>query len=121
MMDDLKKSQSCLTLSKQDGSDLRLTEDEATLEFILAAKFLTKRALNIDAIANTFNPIWRSRNGFKVKKEDDHIALFTFDNKEEMEKILLTEPWSFDMHLMVLQRYDKDIDLCDMNFNMVNF
>lgn len=77
--------------------------------------------MNIDAIANTFNPIWRSRNGFKVKKEDDHVALFTFDNKEEMEKILLTEPWTFDKHLKVLQHYDKDIELCDMNFNKVNF
>ena len=38
-----------------------------------------------------------------------------------MEKILSIEPWSFDKHLMVLQRYDKDIDLCDMNFNMVTF
>ena len=105
----------------QEGSDLRLTKDEVAPEFVLAAKFLTKRALNIDAIANTFNPIWRSRNGFKVKKEDDHVALFTFDNKEEMEKILSIEPWSFDKHLMVLQCYDKDIDLCDMNFNMVTF
>ena len=120
-MDDLTKSWSFLTLSEQEGSDLRLTKDEAAPEFVLAAKFLTKCALNIDAIANTFNLIWRLRNGFKVKKEDDHVALFTFDNKEEMEKILSTDPWSFDKHLMVLQRYDKDIDLCDMNFNMVTF
>lgn len=39
--------------------------------------------------------------------------LITFDNKEEMDKILEIEPWSFDKHLVVLQRYDKDIDLSD--------
>ena len=101
-MEDLTKSWSCLTLSDQEGSGLRLTEDEAAPEFTLTAKCLTKRALNIEAIANTFNPLWRSKKGFKVTKEDDHIVLFTFDNKEEMEKILSTEPWSFDKHLMVL-------------------
>ena len=119
-MEDLTKSWSYLTLPDQEGSGLRLTIDEAAPELTLAAKCLTKRALNIEAIANTFNPLWRSKNRFKVTKEDYHIVLFTFDN-EEMEKILSTEPWSFDKHLMILQRYEKDIDLCDMNFNMVNF
>ena len=35
-------------------------------------------------------------NGFKIKKEGDHVVLFTFDNKEEMEKVIGAEPWSFD-------------------------
>ena len=87
-MDDLTKAWSCLTLTDQEGDDLRLNEEEAALEFILPAKFLTKRVLNIEAIAKTFNPIWRSKTGFKVKKEDDHFVLFTFDNQQEMEKIL---------------------------------
>ena len=47
-------------------------------------------------------------NGFKIKKEGDHVVLFTFDNKEEMEKVIDAEPWSFDKHLVVLQCYDRD-------------
>ena len=80
-MDNLTKAWSCLTLSNHEGTNLYLEEEEAVLEFFIVAKFLTKRALNIDTIAKTFNPIRRSRNGFKVKKEEDHIVLFTFDNK----------------------------------------
>ena len=67
-MEDLTKSWSCLTLSESEGFDLRPTEEQAVVEFILMAKFLTKCALNIDAIAKTFTPNWRSKNGFKVKK-----------------------------------------------------
>ena len=62
------------------------------MEFILVVKFLTKRALNIDAIAKTFTSLWRSTNGFKIKKEGDHLVLFTFDDKSEMEKVLAAEP-----------------------------
>ena len=38
-----------------------------------------------------------------------------------MERVLNTEPWSFDKHLMVLHRYDKEVDVLDIDFNMVNF
>ena len=65
-MEDLTKSWSCLTLSDNEGSDLCLMEEQAEIERILAVKFLTKRALNIDAIAKTFTPLWRAKNGFKI-------------------------------------------------------
>ena len=120
-MEDLTKSWSCLTLSDVEGSNLKITEEEAVTEHVLAAKFLTKRALNIEAIAKTFSSIWRAKNGFKVRKKGDHVMLFMFDSKTEIDKVLATEPWSFNKHLMVLQRYDKDIDVVDMKFNMVTF
>lgn len=61
-MEDLTRSWSCLTLSECEGSNLRISEEQAATEYILAAKFLTKRALNIDAIAKMFTPLWKSVN-----------------------------------------------------------
>ena len=49
------------------------------------------------------------------------MVLFTFDDKNEMEKVMATEPWSFDKCLMVLQRFGKEMDLKDMEFNKVTF
>ena len=62
-----------------EGSQVSIIEEEAVFEFVLAAKFLTKKALNVEAIAKTFTPIWRLKNGFRVTKESDHALLFTFD------------------------------------------
>ncbi|KAL0015256.1 hypothetical protein SO802_002325 [Lithocarpus litseifolius] len=93
----------------------------ATLDFVIAAKFFTRRALNTEAIATTFKPLWRSKNGFKVKNMGNHIVLFTFDNRLEVDTILSNEPWSFDKHHMVLQRYDKDMSLDDFLFNLTSF
>ena len=95
-MEELTKNWKYLTLSECEGSNFHIKEEHAKTKFILAAKFLTKRALNIDAIAKTFIPLWRSKNGFKIKKESDHVVLFSFDDKSEMEKVIAIEPWSFD-------------------------
>ena len=89
--------------------------------FIIAAKFLTKRALNIDAIAATFTPLWRSKNGFKIKNLGNHIVLFTFKSKVEVDNILANKPWSFDKHLMVLQRYDGVSEVHELDFTLTPF
>ena len=120
-MEELTKTWNGLTLSECEGLNFHIKEDQVKTEFILAAKFLTKRALNIDAIAKTFKPIWRSKNGFKIKKESEHVVLFTFDDKNEMEKIMAAEPWSFDKRLMILQRYGKETNVGDMEFIKVTF
>ena len=100
-------------LSKQwkSFSGLCLKKEQASSEFSIAARFLTKRPLNIDAIAKTFTPLWRAKSGFKVKHIEEHVILFSFDNKADVDRILAAEPWSFDKSLMVLNRYDKEATL----------
>lgn len=120
-IDDLTEHWKNLSLSKREGPGLSLKEEQAVTKFILAVKFLTKQALNFEAIANTFQPLWRSRNGFKIENLGNHIALFIFYDKIEIDKILASEPWSFYKHLMVLQCYDQDMPIRTMKFNVVNF
>ena len=97
-----------------------LPKDRASHEHTIVAKFLTKRALNIDAVIRTFSPLWCSRNGFKVCNTEDHVLLFVFDNPKEVEKILTSEPWSFDRHLVVLQKLNNAIPVHEMSLNTVS-
>ena len=70
------------------------------------AKFFTRQSLNIEAVARTFHPIWRTRSKFKVSDAGNNVLLIAFDLEVDAEKVLQCEPWAFDRHLVALQRYD---------------
>ena len=83
-MESLTKHWSNLSLNDREGGGVFLAKKRSSSECIIAAKFLTKRALNMEAIISMFNPLWRSKHGFEVRNAGDHVVLFVFDNKEEV-------------------------------------
>ena len=75
----------------------------------------------MEVVARTFKPLWRAKNGFKIQREGDHKVLFIFDNKEDMGRILSTEPWSFDKSLVVTQSFDRNSSVEELSFDKVSF
>ncbi|XP_075655919.1 uncharacterized protein LOC142626035 [Castanea sativa] len=120
-MDDLTTNWNRLTLSDREGPGYCLDDELSSQEFFLATKFLTKRALNVDATAKTFTPLWCLRNGVKIRNLGNHTILFMFDNKEEVEKVIQSEPWSFNKHLMVMERYNKNNYVEELHFTRSTF
>ncbi|KAK9988413.1 hypothetical protein SO802_028652 [Lithocarpus litseifolius] len=102
----------------------RVTLDEENpdaKEVILAAKFMTRRVLNIEAIGRTLKPLWKTRNGFEIRDVGNHILLFVFDNESEADRILAFEPWTYDKHLILLSRYDGSSPIRSIQFHTVKF
>ena len=71
----------------------------------------------MEVIAKTFTPLWRAKNGFKFQHFRVHKILFTFDNREDVDRILEGKPWSFDKHLVVMSRYKNESLIQDIKFD----
>ena len=56
-MDDLTKHCNCLSLSEREGDDICFKKDRCSKEHIIVGMFLTRCALNMDAMARTFKPL----------------------------------------------------------------
>ena len=44
-----------------------------------------------------------------------------FDNKEDVDRILSSEPWSFDKYLVVLERHERQTPLEDLKLDKASF
>ena len=121
-MEDLARQWNCLSLfEKEGGGDVCFKKDRCSKKCIIAAQFFTKRALSMEAVARTFKPLWRADKGFTVSNEGSHKVLFIFEDKEDVDRILSSEPWSFDKYLVILERYERQTPLEDLKFNKASF
>ena len=56
-----------LTLSEEEQVDYILPEDHRKGEFMIAAKFLTSRFLQMETVARTFKQLWRTNKRFRIR------------------------------------------------------
>ena len=75
----------------------------------------------MEAIGRTFKPLWRARNEFKIREAGDHVLLFIFELESDAERVLSQQPWSFDKHLVLFQRYDYKTPAKHLRFTKAKF
>ena len=90
-----------LTEEEEGGAEVPKEEEESV--YCLVGRFCTKRVLNVDAVAHTFKPLWRTADELKIRDIGEHILLFEFENVLDLERVLEFEPWSYDKHLVAFE------------------
>uniref|UniRef100_A0A2N9GM00 RNase H type-1 domain-containing protein n=1 Tax=Fagus sylvatica TaxID=28930 RepID=A0A2N9GM00_FAGSY len=69
-----------LSLTAKEEVRVDLSDEQETKGGVLAAKFFTKRVINIDAVLRTLKPIWRAESGLKGRNMGNNKAMFLFEN-----------------------------------------
>lgn len=88
---------------------------------LYCCKVLDQTCTQYGCSGKDFQPLWRAENGFTVSNEGEHRVLFVFDNEADVDRILSSEPWSFDKSLVVLQKYDRLTPLDDLPLDKTSF
>ena len=121
LMEEITKTWNNLSLNEREGLGFTLQSKLRSSEFLIAAKFLTKQVLKIEAVARMFRQLWRSTSGFKIWTLDDHVVMFIFSNQVDVTHIIQSEPWCFDKHLVVLEKFEVDVHVRELQFNKATF
>ena len=107
-MDSLEAQWEKFTLSEAEGDTADLVSTTDQPKRYLAVKFLTRRALNAEAVARTFTPLWRTDHGFTIRDMNENRLVFIFEDEADRERVMMGEPWAYDKHLVVLQRIEEE-------------
>ena len=75
----------------------------------------------MEAVACTFQPLWRTRGNFEVNDAGNNMVLFDFELEVDVEKVLMGEPWTFNRHLVVLERYYGSTLVQKLHFRTTSF
>lgn len=93
---------------------------EFETESILAARFLTRRLVNLEAVACTFRHLWRAEKGFRLKDMGENIVTIYFTEMADLERVISTSPWTYDKSFIVFQRTEDGIPVTSLDFNFVD-
>ena len=77
--------------------------------------------LNIDSVARTFKPLWKTRHSFTIQDLGKNCLAFVFEDAMDLERVLVNKPWSFEKSLVVFQRLMEDGPINDTLFSHVSF
>ena len=75
----------------------------------------------MEAIGRMFKPLWRAKKDFEVHEVGDHVLLFVFELEADAEWVLANEPWTFDKHAVLLQRFDGSTPSRYLRFTKLKF
>uniref|UniRef100_A0A2N9I5I3 Reverse transcriptase domain-containing protein n=1 Tax=Fagus sylvatica TaxID=28930 RepID=A0A2N9I5I3_FAGSY len=120
-MDDISGLWETFSLNDNEVAPFDFGSTEDDNHFYLAARFMTTRVLNIESIVRTFRPLWRTFKGFSAQDMGNNMVVFTFEDEADMARVLQSEPWSYDKHLVSFQRVEADMAIEEMECRCVSF
>ena len=120
-MEEITRMCDSMSLTAKEGGRVYLSDSQEVLGGLLAAKFLTKRVVNLEAVMRTLKPLWRAAHGLKGRDMGNNRVMFLFTDNTDMERVLANGPWTFDKYLILLKRIEDDQSFSQVVFDSCSF
>ena len=109
------------TLSEEEMQGANVPSSKEASVHCLAGKFLTKRIINVEAVARTFKPLWKPVGELKIQDVGRNVLVFEFDDALDLERVLEFEPWSYDKSLVIFQKTKSVESTPSLDFSVTSF
>ncbi|XVE99007.1 hypothetical protein REPUB_Repub03eG0159300 [Reevesia pubescens] len=107
-----------LTESKQEAMVVDKTWVEESSEkcsLALIGKLFSRKFVNVDAMRNVFTNIWKLSHGLQVTVIGEKLYAFHFGDGRD-DRAVMSQPWSFNKALLLLNEVTDMTILEAMNF-----
>jgi hypothetical protein len=91
-MEDITTRWNKFSLSGLESKSIQVSTNHSSNRDTIATLFLTRRRINIDAVAQTFRPLWKSEKDFSIRDMGDNKALFMFEDEIDVVHVLQNDP-----------------------------
>lgn len=120
-MDEITERCEGLRLSEREGSEIDLSSPAMETGCVLVGKFCTKRRVSLESVARVLKSVWRTEQNFEVCDLGNNKVLFHFMSKDDLDRVLLLSPWSFDKYLLILHNLKAGESVSKLPFDRVSF
>ena len=110
-----------LKLSEREGCEVDIDPPGVNQGLVLAGKFCTKRRVNLEVIGRALRSVWRTKSDFEVSDMGENRVLFLFQEKEDLDRVLLQGPWSFDKYIILLYKLEVGESISTLTFQEAAF
>ncbi|GAU27412.1 hypothetical protein TSUD_356480 [Trifolium subterraneum] len=96
-------------------------ENQVDFRWCLVGRFLTDRPIHVNSMKIAMAESWRPVKGVKIKEANSGLFLFQFSHELDMEGVLQGGPWTFDNHMLIVERVKLGVQIENIPLYHVDF
>ena len=77
--------------------------------------------MNLEAIGRALRSVWRTKRDLEVSDMGENRVLLLFQDKEDLDRVLLQGPWSFDKYILLLHKLQVGESISTLTFHEAAF
>lgn len=110
-----------LRLLAKERAEVEIQNPEVEVGPILVGKFYTKRRVNLESVARVLKIVWKTKDNFEVSDLGENRALFLFKTMDDLDRVMLLGPLSYDKYLLTLHNLQASKSARKVSLDRVSF